>query len=159
MLSEQPIINLFDELESNKNNQTIWEIYELGEFNKTISFSEINKYLSKLGVQFTRVFISDHNDIPENEVDALDPYYSQGKYEWKFIYNDVYVRLWFQNDLNGFEFGEFILMYPKDINTVNLECTRADLINWFSCPTFDAKNYNEFMGKYGISYYTSKKIN
>ena len=155
MLSEESIINQFAELES--NNQTIYEIYSQGEFNEIISFSEINKHLSKLGIQFVRTFIKDHNDVPENEVEALDPYYSQGKYEWKFIYNDVCVRLWFRDDLVGFEFGEFILMYPKDINTVNLECTRADLINWFACPTFDAKNYGEFIDKYGISYYTPKK--
>lgn len=155
MSSEQSIIDQFAMLESNK--QTVYEIYELSEFNKIICFSEINEYLSKLGIQFIRTFIPDHNDVPENEVDALDPYYSQGRFVWKFIYNDVCVKLWFKDDSAGYEYGEFILMYPKDITKEKIERTRADLINWFSCPTFNTKNYEEFINNYGINYYTPKK--
>ena len=40
------------------------------------------------------------------------------------------------------------------MDKTKLENVRRDVINFFSCPTYFAKNYDEFIKKYGIQYYT-----
>jgi hypothetical protein len=141
----EQIINM---LETKK--EILCEIYESGEYNKTLNYEEICKYINKLGLECEKKFIKKHKSIPIN---ALDSHYSIGFYIWNFCYNEVFIEFYWEESI-PFSSGEVKLKYVKNMDEAKLENVRRDVINFFSCPTYGAKNYNEFIKKYGIQYYT-----
>lgn len=40
------------------------------------------------------------------------------------------------------------------MDNTKLENVRREIINFFSCPSYDVKNYDEFIKEYGIKYHT-----
>jgi len=76
----------------------------------------------------------------------------EGKYVWKFCYNEVFIEFYWEDEV-PFSGGKVILQYYKNIDKNKLENVRKNIINFFSCPTYNAKNYDEYIKEYGIFYY------
>ena len=131
----------------------LFEIYESGEFNGKCGYTEICNYISELGIECKKDFIKKHDKIPEDEIDALDTRYMEGKFVWKYCYNEVFIEFHWEDSV-PFSGGEVILQYHKNIDKDILENIRRDIINFFCCPTYSAKNYDEYIKEYGISYYS-----
>ena len=92
-------------------------------------------------------FIKKNKSIPIDEIDALDPHYSVGFYIWNFCYNEVFIEFYWEDSI-PFSSGEVKLKYVKNMDNTKLENVRRDVINFFSCPTYNAKNYDEYIKKY-----------
>lgn len=130
------------------------EIYVSGEYNETLGYEEICKFINKLGVECEKKFIKKNKSIPIDEIDALDPYYSVGFHVWNLCYNEVFIEFYWEKSV-PFSSGEVKLKYVKNMDKTKLENVRRDVLNFFSCPTYDAKNYDEFIKKYAIQYHTN----
>jgi len=118
---------------------------------KTLNYEEICKYINKLGLECEKKCIK--KNIPIDEIDALDPHYSIGFYIWNFCYNEVFIEFYWEDSI-PFSSGEVKLKYIKNMDKTKLEIVRRDVINFFCCSTYGAKNYDEFIKKYGIQYHT-----
>jgi len=130
------------------------EIYESGEDNETLNCEEICKFINKLGVECEKKFVKKHKSIPIDEIEALDPYYSEGYYIWNFCYNEVFIEFYWEDSI-PFSSGTVKLKYVKNMDNTKLENVRREIINFFSCPSYDVKNYDEFIKEYGIQYHTN----
>ena len=145
-----------------ENNKIITEIYENSDENKNLGYTAICNYIKNFdvnynvnyNVNFTLNFVKKHNSVPENEIDALDPYYEEGKHVWKFYINDIDIEFNWEESV-PYSFGNVILKYPENIDKMNLENVRRNVIEFFCCPCYGCKNYDEYITKYGIGYQKS----
>lgn len=163
MTSIDIINQKFNELETT-DNKIISEIYVSGEFNNGLNYTSINNYISKIGVEYASFLMKNLNGILQNTINETDidelsnlgeTRNTQRCYTWIFIHNDVYIDVSWRDE-GIFSCGDMVLKYHENIDKNKLEICRRNLINWFCCPTYDAKNYDEYIKKYEIEYYTPK---
>jgi len=127
------------------------EIYESGKYNKILNSEKICDYINKLEVKYEKKFIKKHKSVPIDGNNALNSHYIAGFYVWNFCYNEIFIEFYWEDSI-PFSSGEVKLKYVKNIDKTKLENVRRDIIDFFSCPTYGAKNYDEFIKKYGIKF-------
>lgn len=130
-------------------------LYEIYESSDTFSYTKFINYIRSFGEKCKPEFIKKHKNIHVDEIYALDPRFMEGKYEYKYVYDEIMVKISWYDDII-FPNGEVILKYCKDIDKNKLENLRRKLINSFCCPFEETKTYDDYIKKYGINYYTPK---